>query len=96
MYQVLVACGVDVDQVVPWVRPWFLRYQLPDGGLNCDEQAYAVQPAGRARYCRRCLARGDPLRGAAPLAAAEVRFLDEGARYLIERRWSGRSAARAR
>lgn len=38
--QVLAACGVDVDAELPWVRPWFARYQMRDGGLNCDEQAY--------------------------------------------------------
>ena len=41
MYQVLFACGVDIDGRAPWIRAWFLRYQLPDGGLNCDEKAYA-------------------------------------------------------
>jgi hypothetical protein len=41
--QVLAACGVDVDAELPWVRPWFARYQLRDGGLNCDETAYLVE-----------------------------------------------------
>lgn len=36
----LAACGVDVARALPWVQPWFLRYQMADGGLNCDEQAY--------------------------------------------------------
>lgn len=40
MGQVLAANGVDLDQALPWIRPWMLRYQLPDGGLNCDETAY--------------------------------------------------------
>ena len=42
MDQVLTACGVDVDAELPWVRPWFERYQMADGGLNCDDAAYAV------------------------------------------------------
>lgn len=29
MYQVLFHSGVDVDQKLPWMREWFLRYQLP-------------------------------------------------------------------
>ena len=41
--QVLHACGVDVDRALPWVRPWFLRYQMADGGLNCDSDAYLVE-----------------------------------------------------
>ena len=38
--QVLAACGVDVERALPWVKPWFVRYQMADGGLNCDETAY--------------------------------------------------------
>lgn len=41
--QVLAACGVDVDVELPWIRPWFERYQMRDGGLNCDEAAYLVE-----------------------------------------------------
>ena len=41
MVQVLAACGVDVDRAVPWAKPWFLRYQMADGGFNCDGDAYS-------------------------------------------------------
>ncbi len=37
---VLAACGVDVDRALPWIAPWHARYQLADGGYNCDETAY--------------------------------------------------------
>lgn len=40
MSAVLSACGVDVDRTLPWVEPWFARYQMADGGLNCDGDAY--------------------------------------------------------
>ncbi len=40
MVQVLAACGVEVDREVPWAKPWFLRYQMRDGGFNCDGDAY--------------------------------------------------------
>lgn len=40
--QVLAACGVDVDRALPWFDRWFARYQLADGGYNCDEGAYLV------------------------------------------------------
>ncbi len=43
MDQVLAACGVDVDAELPWIRPWFPRYQMRDGGLSCDETAYLVE-----------------------------------------------------
>jgi len=45
MVQILAACGRDVDRELPWrelpwIEPWFVRYQMADGGLNCDETAY--------------------------------------------------------
>lgn len=40
MTPVLAACGIDVDRALPWVKPWFVRYQMADGGLNCDDSAY--------------------------------------------------------
>ena len=40
--QVLAACGVDVDQTLPWFSSWHTRYQMADGGYNCDEGAYLV------------------------------------------------------
>jgi len=40
--QVLSACGVDVDQELPWMTSWFARHQLSDGGYNCDEGAYLL------------------------------------------------------
>ena len=35
-FQVLHACGVRVDEELPWLREWILKYQLADGGWNCD------------------------------------------------------------
>jgi hypothetical protein len=43
IYRVLSAWGVDVDVELPWIRPWFVRYQMTDGGFNCDESAYRVK-----------------------------------------------------
>ena len=40
MFQVLAASGIDVERALPWIKPWFVRYQMADGGLNCDEAAY--------------------------------------------------------
>lgn len=31
---------MDVFKVIPWAEEWFSVYLLPDGGYNCDEQAY--------------------------------------------------------
>ncbi|HAE41262.1 MAG TPA: hypothetical protein DCG57_21915 [Candidatus Riflebacteria bacterium] len=30
----------DVFAHLPWAKTWLSRYQLPDGGYNCDESAY--------------------------------------------------------
>jgi len=85
MYQVLHACGLDLDRDLPWIRPWFLRYQLPDGGLNCDESVYTRQTPRSSvvsslpplEAILRCTGRD--------FTSEERRFLDAGARYLIER-----------
>jgi hypothetical protein len=41
--QLLDACGVDVDRELPWIREWYARYQMRDGGYNCSEDAYLVE-----------------------------------------------------
>jgi hypothetical protein len=43
IYQVLSGFGADVEGRLPWIRDWFLRYQMADGGFNCDANAYQVE-----------------------------------------------------
>jgi hypothetical protein len=85
VYQVLTAHGIEVDERLPWIRPWFLKYQMEDGGLNCDEAAYSKSnpkssivstlPALEAiLFCTR-----------RELSFAEIAFLDRGAEYLIRK-----------
>lgn len=31
---------LDIFAYLPWAKDWIHRYQLPDGGYNCDELAY--------------------------------------------------------
>lgn len=33
--------GFNVFAHMPWAKEWVHRYQLPDGGYNCDETVYA-------------------------------------------------------
>lgn len=85
VYRVLHACGLDVDAELPWIRPWFLKYQLPDGGLNCDEAAYA-KPTPRSSF----LSTLPPLEAVLfcterPFTPEERRFLDRGREYLVQR-----------
>jgi hypothetical protein len=84
VYQALVACGVDVDARAPWIRSWFLRYQLPDGGLNCEEKVYA--DGGPSSIQSTLPVLEAVLRVDRPLTTAEGEFLDRGAQYLIQRR----------
>ena len=73
----------DIDSMIPWARAWFIKYQLLDGGLNCDEQAYTKSkkssvtsslPALEAILS--CASTG--------LTENEILFLDKGAEYLIK------------
>lgn len=84
MYQALAACGLDLDARAPWMRAWFLHYQLPDGGLNCDDKAYE---AGGASSIQSTLPALEAVLAAGrPLTPIEEHFVDRGAEYLLERR----------
>jgi hypothetical protein len=83
MEQVLTACGVNVYDRLPFLRSWYARYQLPDGGLNCDESAYikdrpvssivsTLPPLEAVLYSR-----------AATMSVEDRNFLDRGANYLL-------------
>ena len=83
VYQVLFSYGVDVDLELPWMRPWFLRYQLPDGGLNCDENAYTKQsPKSSIVSTLPCL-EAILFCHTKNLSPDESSFLDKGANYLL-------------
>lgn len=83
MAQVLAACGVEVTRALPWVQPWFVRYQMADGGLNCDEKAYL-----RSDECPSSMVGTiSPLEAMIGRAqtAAERLFVERGAGFLIGR-----------
>lgn len=85
-YRLLYACGLDPDAELPWLRPWFLKYQLPDGGLNCDEAAYTkAAPKSSVVSTLPCLEAVLFCRKA-PLTPEEKAFLDKGAAYLVRHR----------
>jgi len=86
LYQIFFAWGLDVDRELPFARDWFLRYQLPDGGLNCDEAAYTrpepkssiVSTLPPMEAILNCTPR--------PFTSEELTFLDRGAEYLLNHR----------
>lgn len=79
MYQILHRCWLPVDKAIPGARSWFLRYQLPDGGLNCDEGAY-TRPTPRSSMVSTL-----PPLEAMLLTPEDSRFLDQGTEYVLKR-----------
>jgi hypothetical protein len=86
VYQVLHAAGVDVDARLPWIRPWLIGYQMADGGMSCDNDAYLVEgecpssmvgTIGAFEAIVRCTERA--------WTPAETRFLDRAAAFLLGR-----------
>jgi hypothetical protein len=90
MYQTLSACGIDVDGRAPWMRAWFLHYQLPDGGVNCDEKVY--EKGGSSSVQSTLPVLEAVLAAGRPLTPVEESFVDRGAEYLLERRLAFRAS----
>lgn len=86
MYKILFHAGIDVDAELPWMREWFFHYQLPDGGWNCDEAAYAkLQPKSSLVTTMACLEAVFFCR-TNELSQAEKELLQRGADYLIKQK----------
>jgi hypothetical protein len=86
VYQVVAACGVDVDAELPWIRPWFLAYQMADGGLNCDNDAYLVTHECPSSMVGTIAAfEAVLLHTQRPWTRQELVFLDKAAHFLMER-----------
>lgn len=83
MAQVLAACGIDVARELPWAIPWFARYQMPDGGLNCDESAYLVDGECPSSMVG-TVAAFEAMLELDPASA----FVERAAQFLVERRLS--------
>ena len=84
---VLAACGRDVARELPWIEPWFARYQMADGGLSCDDAAYRVTgecPSSMVGTIAplEAMLLGRPADWTADRAA----FVERSAGFLIERR----------
>ena len=86
MADVLTAAGVEVDRALPWIEPWFVRYQMADGGLSCDEEAYLV-----AHECPSSMVGTVPaleamlLGSPAAWSPARRAFVDRAAQFLVGR-----------
>ncbi len=89
IYSVLSAAGVPVDRELPWLRPWFLRYQMEDGGLTCDYEAYPVEDECPSSMVGTIAAFEAVLHHVPNPSGKELEFLDRAAEFLIGRelRW---------
>jgi GNAT superfamily N-acetyltransferase len=85
IYQALAGNGVDVDRELPWMRSWFLRYQLPDGGMNCDEAAYLKEPAPSSMVATISPLEAVLFHTPRTFTDEEIGFLDRGAKCLLDR-----------
>ncbi|WP_028595085.1 hypothetical protein [Paenibacillus assamensis] len=84
-YMIIMAYGCNLDEELPWIREWLLKHQLPDGGLNCEPEAYTHSQKSSI------ISTLPPLEAILfytnrEFTEQEAIFLDEGARYLIEHR----------
>lgn len=93
MDQLLTTYGVNVKELLPWLRPWYLKYQIGDGGLNCDEAAYLKSSPKSSVVSTLPPLEAVLLSGKGPesgngteLSNGEKQFLDNGARYLMQKR----------
>jgi hypothetical protein len=87
VYRVLAAWGVDVDGELPWIRAWFIRYQMADGGLTCDNDAYLVKDEVPSSMVGTIAAfEAMVLHTRRPWNAEDEAFLAKGAEFLMGRR----------
>lgn len=85
VYGVLAAAGVDVSARLPWLRRWLSAYQMADGGMNCDNDAYLVErecPSSMVALvpCFEALVRHVP-----DWTPQEAECVERGAQFLLQR-----------
>ncbi len=85
LYQLLHSLKAPVDERFPWMRPWFIKYQLPDGGLNCDEEVY-TRETPRSSFLSTLPCLEAVLFSLSKAKAEERLFLEKGAKYLLSRK----------
>jgi hypothetical protein len=85
IYQIFSAAGLDVDHALPWARGWFLKYQMPDGGLNCDEDAYKAGEVNASSFVGTIAPLEAILFTRDIFTPEEEAFLDRGANGLLKR-----------
>lgn len=73
------------ERALNWVRPWFLKYQMSGGGLNCDESNYLKETPSCSVLSTLPALEALVSIDTNLLSEDELAFLDSGVSYLIER-----------
>ncbi len=81
-HRILHSAGQDTSPM-PWIRAWFMKYQLPDGGYNCDEAVYADNGKSSMISTVHII---ESLLEYDDLNAEEIQVLDRAVDYLLKRR----------
>jgi hypothetical protein len=85
--QLLTAYGINICERFPWVAKWYEKYQLPDGGFNCDEVAYTRDNPKSSVISTVPVLEAVLNRSLAPPSEnGTSHFLKHGADYLIKRK----------
>ncbi len=84
--QILEARGLHSDEVLPWARQWFSRYQIADGGYNCSEEIYLRETPRSSIVSTVPMLEALLKLSERGLSDYEERILDRGIQYLLDRR----------
>lgn len=84
--QILEARGLRSDEVIPWARSWFVRYQITDGGYNCAEEVYVRQSPRSSIVSTVPMLEALLKLSERGLSDEEETRLDSGIHYLLERK----------
>lgn len=84
MYQCLTIGGISVEQEIPWIVEWFQKYQLSDGGYNCDEAGYLKTPTRSSIVSTLVMLEALLLKTKKSFSEDDFQTLFTGAKYLVE------------
>jgi hypothetical protein len=84
--RILRTSGVVIDASLPWMREWFVRYQLSDGGYNCDEAVYAKNGKSSMISTIHMMESLLDILASTGLSENETECLDKSAKYVIDRK----------
>ncbi len=76
----------DHERALSWVRPWFIRYKMQHGGLNCDESNYLHDEPSSSVLSTMPALEALVAFDTNLLTEEELLFLDQGVEYLLERK----------